>query len=383
MDLTNIDKRFNENKLVILECLVDFYGEEYRYTILERFKHIYFNFSSVPTEEYLYILRNTKKLSISSLNPILKNYDQYTQVVNKYENQYCKIIKDYLNENFRIEIENKDVKEILNKEITLNKIEKMLLSFGCDKEKILRKKLENCLEYCLDIQKQYRNQIVKEAEFSLQMKRDIKKQFSLDLSGDVLRILAFKTNPSAGNFYTSKESTIPLGTFIRIPVATLLNRGIKSLDVCLIHEIIHKIETCGNHVGIAIEDKKSTNKIINEIRTQKIAIQITKRLHENGIFIFDNPKEHSFYNDSKYEILFPLTGNLLEEYEPFFNKCAMKSTSHLLELKFSKTWNFYATYLNEVYKYVLKNKKYNEQIYVNCMQALEDINDYVNQATKK
>lgn len=385
-DLTNINENFNKHKLLILEYIVQYYGEEYRYTIFERFKHIYFNFYSVPIEEHVYLSRNIKHFSSNSINPILKTYEDYLKVEEKYKGKYCKLIKDYLFENFGLKQEQKNnilLNEILSKEITIRQLEKMVIKLGCDKEKITTKKLEELYTYSKNIQNQYRNQMIRETMFGLQMKNDIKKRFSLEISDDILRQIAYKNQPYAGNLYAPNENTIPLGTFIRIPVAALLNRGIRSLDVCLIHEIIHKIETCGNCVGIAIQDDRKTNKIANEIRTQKIALHITKTLHENHIFILDDPKDYRIENDSKYEKLFLLTGSFLEDYEKFFNKCAMKSTPQLLELKFSKIWNFYADYLNLAYQYIRENKELNEKILNTCLNAMNDMNTFVNEFNRK
>lgn len=378
LTLDTIEKNFNTYKKIILECLINYYGEEYRYEILEKAKYIYFNFASTPDEEYQFLLRHIQNHTSTTIKSVLEKQEEYCKMEKKYKFVYSNAIKDALKESKNIESKevNHFINEMLEKSITMNKIKELLKLLKIENASL--EFLEQTYAICLKIQKDYRKQIVRELSLELQIKEDIKNQFSIDLSDYLLQEITFKTYPCAGNIYSLSNEENPVGSFIRIPVIYLLNHNVKSLDVCLIHEIIHKIETNDKYVGISIEDKEKTNHIANEIRTQKLAIYITNILHKKGIFIFDNPEDFQLENDSKYEDLFILTGMFFEEYEDFIKKCAIQNTPKLLEMKFGQTWNLYAKFLNHVYEdRVKRNKIINQQMLKDSDQMLENMNDYV------
>lgn len=378
--MNNVNENFEKYKFLIIDEIIRNYGEEFRYIILERFKHILFDFSSLPTEEYVYCIHHTKDFNNSTINAILKRYDDFSRAEAKFKKKYCQLIKEYIEQNFpqvkREEINSEFIFEkILKNEIDLKRICNIIGKWENNSSNLL-KKAKNFLEFCQEIQIQYRNRIIENSCLGEEIKEAVKKRFHLQLSTNSVRNLLYKTNPHAFHFYGPNNKTMS-ACVVKIPVMALLNRNIQSLDVCLIHEIIHQIETFGNSIGISIENKKKTNRIINEIRTQKLAIKIAKKLHHNKIFILDDPKSCRLENDSKYEKLFPLTGTFIEDYESFFNKCAIRNTPDLLELKFSKVWNFYSELLNLVYKNGMYEKELNSEIITICKTAIEDMNFYV------
>lgn len=259
-------ENFDKYKIFILETIINYYGEEYRDKILKRFKTIYFNFSSTPEEEYHYMKKNLQAYSFSEMNQVVKNYEEFCKIKEKYKSRYNSLLIQHMIEDLgfkEIQINEKvqDLlfEEIINKEITLKNMKNTIKRAGL---KVEKEKWNPFLEYCKSLQEHYRNRIVEEMDWTIQIKKDIKKQFNLNISSSILRMIAFKTKPFAGSLYVGINRENLLANYIRIPLCYLLNHGIKSLDVCLIHEIIHKIETYKDFVGISIENKMYDEQIL-------------------------------------------------------------------------------------------------------------------------
>ena len=181
------------------------------------------------------------------------------------------------------------------------------------------------------------------------MFKAIKSEFNLELQPEILSIISFIENAYAGNIIVENDNNISFYSYIRIPLIHLINIGVKGLDVNIIHELIHKIETDKNRVGISILNDENTNDIINEIRTQKLAIHITRKLHEQGIFIYDNPNDYKIEGESTYEWMFPLSESLLEEFEDIFSSCAINNDLEKLNDYFGSSWVTYSEHINNVY----------------------------------
>lgn len=86
-----------------------------------------------------------------------------------------------------------------------------------------------------------------------------------------------------------------------------------------IHELVHAIE------------KRNSPNIINEVVTQKAAINITRRLHDNGIFLFDNPIDYQIEGTTKYEALFPIIEPILTNYFYILKDAHINGSFNLLD----------------------------------------------------
>lgn len=371
INITTINENFTKYKVYILETILLYYGKEFHSVALKKVKPIHFDFSSLPLEEYLYIQKHLKDYSSQFLNTILKRYDSFKEAEEKFKIRYCKILQDTLEKKINIQTKNFDflLGEILNKELNKKSFQQYICYFKKMSDNMSLELQEEIFDICEFVQTQYRNSIME----NIFLREDSK--FFEKLSTDQLTDIFFKTKPYSKCFYASQETT-PVYSIIKIPVIALLNQGIKIQDVYLIQELIRLIETCGNYIGISIQNETKTNQIINEIRIQKLAVKISESLHSNGVFIIDDPKDCNLKPKLDCEKLFPFTETFIEDNESFFNNCAIRNTPELLENKFGKVWNFYSEYINYIYNNKLYEKGVNTQITSVCFDAIEKMNSY-------
>ena len=150
------------------------------------------------------------------------------------------------------------------------------------------------------------------------------------------------------------------------------------------HEVIHKIETDKNYVGISIHDDRNTNNIINEIRTQYLALKFTKQLHEEGIFIYDNPDDYNIEKECAYEVLFPLTQNFIDEYEDIISDCAINNTPNKLYEYFGEDWKEFSEQIDYIY---YEHMKYffgtNNIPYINSNDKITELINNMNSFKKR
>lgn len=111
--------------------------------------------------------------------------------------------------------------------------------------------------------------------------------------------------------------TISNYTFVFIPLIERYQQ-FGSLDRIFLHENRHAIES-GQNCKIGLMDKAKRLMMINEIRTEKHAIED----NQNFPTIFS--KKVTNPNIVDYEFLFKLCENLFEDYEYLFDQCAIEN----------------------------------------------------------
>ena len=381
-DILDIESAFNNKKDIIIEVLTDYYGEEYADIIKEKIEDTLFIFRSKPEEEYRYV--ESHKGQVSRLNALLietkyhsqkaieeeirkKSMDYIFTAVSvtffggrleqKYENEVVKLFSD---SNFNAgQIDSFSTKsiEILNnpnanptikasikydQEMFRRAIDAIGLKLNIDKTLV-----DKFIEIRKKCQKEYRDKICRETPYIKDISKAIIQKYGIPLPPGALHNYAFLQGSFAQNI-TGRKKDVPFSiNVIRIPIIDLMNRNAKGLDVEIIHEIIHRIETNKNRVGISNNDK---NIIMNEIRTQWTAVKIVKKLHENGIFIFDNPLDCKVEGESLYETLFPVTEELLKEYETLFKECAINNDPETINNTLGEEWDKYSKLVDVIYK---------------------------------
>lgn len=387
INIINISENFNKHKSIIISLLVDYYGQEYYSLINTRINSTYIDFSSTPVEDYKYTMRYTNEISPFDKLIINLRYKLYRRLEDKSRKTNFDLLTKYVFESLLITDQNK-IKSNMNLFISLFSDENfnsgLIDAFSSKstsllrdnnvaasiKESIIRdqekfKKISNelginvlnlstdsvdeLIAYRKKLQANHKNYIVQNSQFGRRMCKAIKREFNLELQPEILSIISFIENSYAGNIIVENDNNTSYYNYIRIPLIHLINIGVKGLDVNIIHELIHKVETDRDCVGISILNAENTNDIINEIRTQKLAIHITKILHEQGIFIYDNPKDYKIEGESTYEWMFPLTENFLDKFEDVFSNCAINNDSAKLKEFFGNSWVNYSQHINDVY----------------------------------
>lgn len=150
----------------------------------------------------------------------------------------------------------------------------------------------------------------------------------------ILFYMSFYQEPNRGIFTLSGGKKIK---YIFYPVVRQINQNFKALDTTFVHEIVHTIEKEGKY------------SIIDEIIVQKAAINITKRLHENGIFIFDNKEDYLIEGNCKYEALFPLIDPILLNYYDLLKNTLINGSFYSLNEVFGESWNKFLQELEMIY----------------------------------
>jgi len=74
INFKNLEENFIKYKDVIIELLVECYGEKYRNIILYKMNNIFMDFSSIPTDDYEYLLLHEKEINFRDKVMIKLNY---------------------------------------------------------------------------------------------------------------------------------------------------------------------------------------------------------------------------------------------------------------------------------------------------------------------
>lgn len=391
INITNISENFYKYKNAIINLLVDYYGHEYYDLINERINSTYFNFSSTPIEDYKYAVKHSNEISVFDKSMIKLRYKLYKKLEDKSRKNNFDLLIKYTFESLLITNQNK-IKDNTNLFISLfsdenfnsglidafspkstkllnddnvatsikesiirdqEKFKKISNELGINISNLSSYSVDKLIEYRKKLQENHKNYIAQNSQFGKKMFKTIKSEFNLDLQQKNLSFISFIEDAYAGTIIEENDNNSSYYNYIRIPLIHLINIGVKGLDVNIIHELIHKIETDKDYVGISIHNNENTNDIINEIRTQKLAIHITRKLHEQGIFIYDNPKDYKIEGESVYEWMFPLTESFLDKFEDIFSKCAINNDSSKLEELFGNSWLNYSKHINDVFNSVM------------------------------
>ena len=386
INICNIYENFNRYKNIIIEFLTDYYGQEYNDLITKRINSTYIDFSSNPVEDYKYAIKHDNELNISIKLIIKLRYKLYKELEKKSRNNNFNLLTKYISkillkvdsekiksneellwtlfsdENFNKglidsfsskstnllnnnSIPNHIKENIINDRKKCNEISKKL---GINMSTLTQDSVDEFIKYRNGLQENHKIYISINSQYGKKIFKDIKREFNLELPPEMLSFICFMEASYAGIIINHKGDNTSFYNYIKIPLIRLINKGIKGLDVNIIHELIHKIETNKGNVGIK-SLRNEDNKIINEIRTQKLAIHITRKLHEQGIFIYDNPNDYKIEGESYYEWLFPLAEGFLEEFEDIFSSCAIHNDIEKLNDYFGPSWSIYSAHINEVY----------------------------------
>lgn len=415
INLNNISRRFDKYKSFVIEILVDYYGEKNRGEIVNRLNSVYFNFSSTPVDNYQYALVHRDEMSKSDFMLSKVKYIQYKIKNNKSRKLNNNLLRKYIIDKFSIDnldelIQDEDVVLSLfsdrtfgssqidsfsSKNIQLQKssqipndirerIKKEQNQFNGIMSKLGIKiknppsdLVDQFIAYRKKVQLNYKNYIAIKSKFGKEIFKEMSSQFHLKLNPNIFRDILFRENAFSGSVVVNGEVFY---NYVRVPLVHLLNQGLKGLDVNLIHEMIHKVETDGNNVGITSYNQENSdngkNAVLNDIRTQILAIKFTKQLHDMGIYIYDDPLDCRVEGESDYEWLFPLSLCFLEAYDDIFKECAFHNTPSKLDEYFGPNFYKYSSYINSRYHHFKKHLS-KDNCYSSCIQMDNEVNCFI------
>lgn len=379
MNIDNISDNFNKCKPILLELLISYYGEEHRNKITERFNSIYFDFSSTPDEDYKYALSH----NLSDFEQIKKRFEDYERIKNKAKKIYRKLILKYIYKNFiqsynipkdkenlfislffddefntgyidsfsseSIELVNNPHTPIIVKQSIVDE-QKRFMEISSELKlhykNISLDLINKFINFRNIVQSAYETYIIKNSEFGKKIYKTIKREFNLKISPADITTFAFNEEPQ---FIALEDYHFNNCRYIKYPITAIINCTSYGIDISIIHELIHAIENDGKNVGIRIYKDSNLNNVANEIRTEKIAKKLTKKLHEKGIFIYDNPEDYQYEETSCYEWLFGFCSNFFEQFESFISNLAINGTPFKLDEQFGESWKTYSKHLDNIY----------------------------------
>ena len=388
-NILHISDNFYKYKDVLTRLFIDYYGEEYADIIKNRIDLLCYDFSSIPNEEYKFVQNNKNQFDVISKLLTTLNYKDFSIAQKRFQKVHNNIFMKYIQSKWSIESidENGELLppsplflftdasyekgyidyfsskfiQLLNdpsipeehKDYVRGEQEtvgEILQSYGIHIEDISSVDVDELIEYRNRIKDSYQKCLVEKTLFGKKIDKIFRKVMGFQLPSENLSSIALSNKSFAGYIRVDEDDDSTYYQFIKIPLLHLMNHNLKTLDVNLIHELIHKIETYDNYVGIAYHrDEVAVNVIANEIRTQILAINFAKQLHKLGFFIFDNPDDYKYENESAYESLFPLTKDFFDKYEEVFSYCAMNHSPQQLVEYFGESFSDFSSLLDEIY----------------------------------
>lgn len=382
-------KQFEKYKKVIVQEIINEFGEENKNIICERIDGNILVFMSSPSEEYDYV-RNNSSINLLDKASVKMKYKNFEAIKNKICEPlmdgfidtalyYMGLDKSYLkNEKLRELFTDENFNEglidsLTDKSMELLKNEKVPKSIRdnirnnqAKFDKIVNElgiKVNGNFYYCIDeiimirdtYKYMYYKKILENDSFYISNLRKI-----LNTSDYVkLFYISFVENTNHGNIKIGDN----LIKYIYCPIARLKNQGIKSIDVQIVHELIHSIQ------GEEIDN------LFNEINVQMHAINVVKRLHQNNVFVFDNENDYKITGECIYESLFPLTDKLLDQYGFIFDKCIFDGYGDMKNI-FGEYWKKYLLQISHIYDVYLTKHIMLENNFKKVYEEIENMENF-------
>lgn len=395
MSPLNFQKQYDKYKDILIEEIIQEFGEEYRDVIIERINSHIIILQSNPLDDYTYLCKHDDKIKFTDRFIIKERYRKLKKIKEKARNElmdefkwfiaaFFEIDKNILdqqdsnelvslfgNENFDvsyIDSYNSDSMSLLNGEDTPQVVKKYILN----DQRMLREKLA---EYGITINDSFINQVdqfieKRKLEKDGYYRRILSSNFSYNKelsqylstkNSEVLFYASFYENPCRSEFVMPDGQVIK---FIFCSVVKYINQNIKSLDIRFIHELVHTVAQDGR------------NSIINEIVVQKSAINITRRLHEKGIFLFDDPNDYKIEGECGYEVLFPVVEPILLNYYDILKETLINGSFYSSDEVFGESWNKFLAELESLF-YVLQNMDMRIKEHCTWQPDFSNINRYM------
>lgn len=331
----------------LLDIYAKSYSRKYKKTIQRRMDNICYIFDSIPLitemllEDYPTEYNNTKEFELLKeeardfyiLNKTLSyrsEQEKISLLKKKFNTESTKNLYDLLFLNFD-SFSLKTTKILANSELdSISKqkiIERRRKYFEqCDSLNINPITnpivIDNLLQKLKKIDLEVNITLIKESKFGQRKQKEISREIGISIDSNTLARLFFSD-------YDANCTIVDFGNnnyknFVVIPLVKILSESPDSIDETFLHENRHAIECKGLNCGLNIRPE-STYVTLNEIRTDKNAFSDMKEL---GRIFINSTKTDAL---SIYESLFPLCGNLFEEYNKTFNNWAINNNIATME----------------------------------------------------
>lgn len=380
--------RFLKNKDIIFNELINEFGTEYKDIIKNRLDNLIIVFDSTPNEEYDYLKNNKDLINNSKKLKILYNYKQYELARKIAFKNVSFDIKKIISSIFDIDVNNlNDSNMFLFLDDNLN--EGLIDSFSSSNEKLLKD--NNCPSWIKKNILNDRNDFklkVEKLGFDINSTPNIKEKvdryieertkLNLIFYGKILERNNLYNNELKQNFdildfwclyyisFYDKTNNFKMTLnnkdyeYIYFPVDKLKNNKVKALDTSFIHELIHACL------------KENKQDIILETYVQSHAINIASKIHNKGLFIFDNKKDYEEKNWSSYEFLLNFISDFLEKNEELLTNLYIKKGVLIVDYFLGENYNELNFKLKKIYElYKTYRDKGSNSIVINV--DLDDI----------
>lgn len=368
MSLLNYQEQFLKYKDILIEEIIQEFGEQYRKATIEGINSHIIILQSNPLDNYTYLCNHAKNIKFTDRYMIKERYRKLQKIKEKSRNELMDEFKWFISVFFKIDknvLDQKDSEELVSLFANQNFDESYIDSYnsqnmnllnrvdtpGVIKESVLNDQRilkEKLAKLGIIIDEQFIHRVdgfIKKRELEKEgyYRRILQSDFSYnrelyelmqETDPGILFYMSFYQEPNRGIFTLSGGKKIK---YIFYPVVRQINQNFKALDTTFVHEIVHTIEKEGKY------------SIIDEIIVQKAAINITKRLHENGIFIFDNKEDYLIEGNCKYEVLFPLIDPILLNYYDLLKNTLINGSFYSLNEAFGESWNKFLQELEMIY----------------------------------
>ena len=393
--------QFLKYKDIIIDEIVAEFGEKYEDVIRKRISGYKFFFDSDPDENNIYMNNPNNNLNINNKISIKLKYLQF-QTIKKYaRKEALKYLKDFItmyfpsistkklngvdndiiislfiDDNFNesiIDSLSTENASLLASSDTPNTIKENLI----DDKKMLISTLKD-FNISFDVYDKTLQDRVDKFITSRKQCRELYLRIVLTSDIDYVKKMSdvLGTKEYQSLYYISYYKYTHNGRiqiedkkvkYIFYPIIREKNNGLKTADVNLVHEMIHCVQS------------KYMNDIIDEIDVQRRAIIITNRLHEKGIFIFDNPKNYVVSGEALYEILFPLAKDFIERYDDIFKDALINSSYSKLTLFFGDSWNKYVEEMKKTFEKICNYAIHNNHHQFEYKLNYDKVNNLINE----
>jgi len=393
--MINPYEQFEIYKNIIIKEITLEFGLEYNEYIKNIFNSIKIIFETTPKEEYLNIKYYLNKYNLLER---LRKYSEYVKLEQDKKKIYNRDIKPELDKWIYCFVDlnnNKDYDKISilfsnyhHYSILIDYFSSnwdLKLNSGClssrQKEYIISKRNEflsfinkngyivkNFSKEMVDIFIKCRDQFVKRkliqellTENNFYISR-ISKIIN-DNNSEIISNILEKENPTCLKYIKNNGQS---NKFIFLPISRLKRYRNKTIDVILIHEMLHFLQ------------KYNDNEIIlNEVLVQFKAIKIAKSLHDKGIYIFDSPYDAKCHGECLYEYLLPFIQIILN-YLPseMINKAIIEDNYYQFNQILGESISKYFTILQQLYQSLHNNLPFNKETLKEYNMCITDMTNY-------
>lgn len=400
--MTKDEKRFEYLKPFIIEEIITEFGEKNRNLICNGINETIYVFSPTPEEDYKWMKTTKEKISKLEKLKIQTKYINYRKTKQKQKILLISVLRQMIEYYFDIKIPEDFLIDILNL-FTKRDFSKSWIDFFSQEIKNLIENENTPYKLKLGLLKKQKLALHKFQEMGIDMSKISQENIEEFLKQrDLVQETFYKRILESNNSYTNslrKKLTLTdafclynisyyqpthfgrfniegnIVKYIYFPINRKKLAEEEGLDVDLIHETLHSIQ------------KQATSDFINEINVQNHAMNITERLHQKGIYIFDNPKNCKVRGTCTYEEFIPLIGEFLKEQNDILGECLLEGEySNLVEV-YGESWILFKDTLQSWWQQFFEYMNAGDEFDMildgtNIRQYMKNMNEYYQKNTK-